>query len=122
MAVGLDFEEGLGGQEAVAADLFAADDALEEAGAATGVDLVEGADRGQGVAEQAAIDRHQRGLRARSRNVLKSGECTGSAALPVRPGRHAHACRGGVTRPRQLANMRTASVGMAPIKSVEMDR
>ena len=47
IAVGFDFEERLGGQEAVAAHLFAADDALEQTGAAAGVDLVKRAHRSQ---------------------------------------------------------------------------
>ena len=42
-AIGLDLEERLGGQKAVAAHFLAAHDALEQASAASGVDLVEGA-------------------------------------------------------------------------------
>ena len=73
-AVGLDLEERLGGQKAVAADLFAAHHALEQAGAAAGVDLVEGADRRQRSLDQPPIDRHHARPRwASSWNVSKSG-------------------------------------------------
>ncbi len=73
MAVGLDLEKGFGGQETVAADLFAAHDALEEAGAAAGVDLVEGADRGQRIADQAAIDGHEPAVRGQLAKGLEVG-------------------------------------------------
>ena len=59
MAVGLDLEKRVGRQKAVASDLLTAHNAFEEAGAAARVDLVEGADRGQRIADQAAIDGHQ---------------------------------------------------------------
>ena len=82
-AVGLDLEERVGGQETVAADLFAAHDALEQAGAAAGVDLVEGADRASASrSDQAAIDGHQLGRRVASfRKALEVGS---SGRAPVR--------------------------------------
>ena len=43
---------GIGGEEAVASDFLAADDALEQAGGRPGVDLVKGADGRQRVADQ----------------------------------------------------------------------
>ncbi len=59
IAIGLDFEEGLGGQKAIAADFFAAHHAFKEAGAAPGVEFVKGGDGREGVAQQSAIDRDQ---------------------------------------------------------------
>ena len=76
-AVGFDLEEGIDGQEAVAADLFAADHALEEAGAAAGVDLVEGRDGRQRVADQPAIDRHEPGVGGKALEGIEIGQVCG---------------------------------------------
>ena len=86
VAVGFDLEKRIGGQEAVAADLLAADHALEQAGAAAGVDLVEGASPGQRVADQAAVDGHQLGPLGQLLKRLGSRDNAAEAEVAVMEG------------------------------------
>ena len=57
-AVRLEAQERAGAEEAVAAEPFAADDALEEERPVALLDLAEGADRRERVADELAVDRH----------------------------------------------------------------
>ena len=81
LAIGLDLEEGVGRQEAVAAHLLAADHALGQAGAAAGVELVKGGDGGQRVAHQPAADRHQVGLLGQAAEAVEIGVVAGLARV-----------------------------------------
>ncbi len=58
-AISLETQEGTAADEAVAAQTFAADDALEQKRPVAFLNLAEGADRRQRVADELAIDRHQ---------------------------------------------------------------
>ena len=80
-AVGLDLEERLGGQETVASHFLAADDALEQASAASGVDLVEGADRSERIAHQPPVDGHQLGAGGQTLEGLEVGVVRGCRSV-----------------------------------------
>jgi hypothetical protein len=72
--VGVHLEEWLSPQKAVAADAFAADDALEEKGGSLPAAAVEGGDGSEGIAEETAMDRDQsppRSVRAKSLEVRR---------------------------------------------------
>ena len=58
----LEAQEGAGAEEAVAAEPFAADDALEQERPFAFLDLAEGADGRERVADELAVDRDQAGL------------------------------------------------------------
>ncbi len=81
IAAGFDLQERIGGEKAVAADLLAADDAFEQAGARTRVELVKRRDRRERIADQAAVDRHEvrhrgrGGRRCRSRGSVRINGC-----------------------------------------------
>jgi len=79
LLVGFDLEEGVRGEEAVAAHLLAADHALEQTCAAAGIELVEGGHRGERVAHQAAVDGHQVRPGCELRESLEIGIIMGSS-------------------------------------------
>lgn len=56
-AVGDDLQEGLGSDEAIAANFLATDHALEQAGVGADVQLLEHRNGGEGIAEQPPVDR-----------------------------------------------------------------
>jgi hypothetical protein len=62
MAVCLDFKKGFGCQKTIAANLFPPHNALEQAGTAPRVDLMEGGDRRQRIADYSPINRHKMGV------------------------------------------------------------
>ncbi len=56
ISAGFDLQERIGGEEAVAADLLAADDAFEKAGTRAGVEQVKRGDGRERVGDQTSID------------------------------------------------------------------
>ncbi len=56
---GLEAQKRSGTQEAIAAQALAADDAFEQKSPIALLDLAEGGYRGEGIADELAIDRHQ---------------------------------------------------------------
>src|SRR5205807_5504359 len=61
-AVGLEAQEGASAEETVAPEALAADNALEEKGPVAFLDLAEGADGRERIADELAVDRHHAGL------------------------------------------------------------
>src|SRR5262245_55226264 len=72
--VGLEAQERAGAEEAVAPHALAADDGLEQERPSALLDLAEGADRRQGVADQLAVDRHQASVAGQFNELLEGGK------------------------------------------------
>src|SRR5262249_6265151 len=76
-AHGLEAQERPGAQEAVAAQALAADDALEEEGPFAFLDLAESADRGQRVADELSVHRHQTAVSGQLQEFVEAGMVAG---------------------------------------------
>lgn len=73
LVLGLKTQERPGAEEAVAADAFSADDAFEQERPVSFLDLAEGADRRQGVADQLPIDGHHAGAGRQGNKFIETG-------------------------------------------------
>ena len=71
LLVRLKTQERAGADKAVTSQAFAADHALEQEGPVPFLDLAEGADRGQRIADELAIDRHQARVPSQLREFIE---------------------------------------------------